>query len=177
MSNDPTPGDPMLPEAREGETEPEELRQRLRAGARAARPGLAPETPPEPPPAPEPPAPEPPELEPPPEGPPSSPWAIRASWTAYVLELMVLGIPVSLAVRWLMERLGSPITGPWGPDDWVCGRTGLGPRGAGLQPAAPAYLEVPEGPGGAAAAAGGTDGGTDGRTGPGGEMTRCRITK
>ena len=117
LPGEPLPGEPLPGEPRDTEAEPEEIRQRLRASALAGRPGLAPGARPEP----DPPEPEP---EQQPEGPLPFPWAVRASWAAYVLELMALGIPVSLAVRWLMERLGTPIIGPWGPDDWVA--TGMG---------------------------------------------------
>ena len=44
--------------------------------------------------------------------------------TLYALELIALGIPLSLVVRQLLELTGMPITGTWGMDDWAA--AGLG---------------------------------------------------
>ena len=123
-SNPPTP-DQREPDQRERAEKLDELQQQLQDGARAAGRGLAPEAEREA--APDAAPQVKPEVIPGPQG-PWPPWCGRRGQhvTLYALELIALGIPLSLMVHQLMELVGIPITGTWGMDDWVISRTRLG---------------------------------------------------
>ena len=115
---------PLPPDQRERAEKLDELQQQLQDGARAAGRGLAPEAEREA--APDAAPQVKPEVIPGPQGPWPPWWAVGASMALYALELIALGIPLSLMVHQLMELVGIPITGTWGMDDWVISGLGWG---------------------------------------------------